>query len=117
MNVSSAIEEAIASARATVRVGYPWWLRPWLTRDVVAITLGKRIYVSARFAERPAAALERLIRHELAHVAQVSRLGLVRFLWRYVSEFVRHYWRVRSWSRAYRMISFEVEAAAAEEGL
>jgi hypothetical protein len=34
-----------------------------------------------------------------------------------VSEFARHYWRVRSFSRAYRMISFEVEAAAAEQAL
>ncbi|HEX2060380.1 MAG TPA: hypothetical protein VHK90_06540, partial [Thermoanaerobaculia bacterium] len=62
-------------------------------------------------------AFARLMRHELAHVEQVNRLGLFVFLWRYVTEFLRHLWRERSLSRAYRMISFEVEAAAAERTL
>jgi hypothetical protein len=117
MNVSAAVERAIAEARARVRVGYPWWLRPWLARDVVAITLGRRIYLSGRAAAGPARALERLMRHELAHVAQVNRLGIILFLWKYVTEFLRHLWRVRSVARAYRLVSFEIEAAAAEESL
>ena len=115
MDVSSAVREAIGAARARVRVGYPWWLRPWLARGVVAITLGRRIYVSGQAAGGPRQFLDRLMRHELAHVAQVDRLGLLRFLGKYLAEFARHYWRVRSFSRAYRMISFEVEATAAEE--
>jgi len=45
----------------------------------------------------------------------VNRHGLLPFLARYLAEFVRHFWRVRSMSRAYAMISFEIEAAAAEE--
>jgi hypothetical protein len=107
------VEDAVAETRAKVRHGYPWWLRPWLMRDVVAVTLGRRIYVSARAAPE---SIERLLRHELAHVRQVQRHGLFGFYGRYLAEFVRHFRSVRSVSRAYAMISFEVEAVAAEEG-
>lgn len=117
MNLSRSIEDAIAAARARVRVGYPWWLRPWLARDVIGITLGRRIYLSTRIDRYSEEAFGRLMRHELAHVEQVNRLGLFVFLWRYAGEFLRHLWRERSVSRAYRMISFEVEAAAAERTL
>ncbi len=114
MTLPSRLLPVIDEVRARVRIGYPWWLRPWLARDVAAITLGRTIFVSQRFAERAPAQLERLLRHELAHVRQVIRLGLVVFLWRYMSEFARHYLRVRSVSKAYLLISFEVEANAAE---
>jgi hypothetical protein len=117
MDVSPAIQRVVDDVRARVRVGYPWWLRPWLARDVIAITLGRRIYLSAAVGARPPQYLERLLRHELAHVAQVNRLGVVVFLWKYVIEFLGHLWRVRSVGAAYRLISFEVEAVAAEEGL
>src|SRR5687767_5619577 len=109
------LTDAIAAAKARVRVGYPRWLRPWLARDVIAITLGRTIYVSPRAAERAIDRLEPLIRHELAHVRQVNRHGLVPFLARYLAEFLANFWRERSVSRAYAMISFEIEAAAAEE--
>lgn len=99
---------------AKVVVGYPWWLRPFLFPGVVAITLGRRVYVKAGLST---AYMERLLRHELAHVRQVERLGLFRFYWQYLAEFVRHWRQVRSVSRAYGMISFEIEAAAAEEDL
>jgi hypothetical protein len=114
MNLPEAIEEAIAQARAKVRFGYPWWLLPLLMRGVVAVTLGRRIYVKPDL--RPSS-LERLLRHELAHVRQIERLGLLVFYWKYLAEFAYHLWRVRSFHQAYRLISFEVEANAAEEGL
>lgn len=103
---------AIDQARARVQVGYPWWLRPFLMRGVIAITLGRRIYVRSEMA---ASALERLLRHEVAHVRQVNQYGLIRFLWKYLGEFFRHWWRLRSPQEAYARISFEVEARAAEE--
>lgn len=109
------IAAAASGLRARVRAGYPAWLRPFLARDVIAITLGRTIYVSPRMLERPPVALERLLRHELAHVAQVNRLGLPVFLVRYVYEFGRNLWRLRSAGEAYRQISFEREASAAEE--
>ena len=99
-----------------LRAGYPWWLRPWLARNVVAITLGRRIYVLPRFLQKPSAEVTRLIRHELAHVQQVERHGLIGFLVRYLAEFFRHLRRERSIDAAYRKISFEIEALAAEEG-
>ena len=45
---------------------------------------------------------------------QVDRHGLIGFLVRYVTEYLRHLWRYRSMDRAYREISFEIEARAAE---
>lgn len=114
MDLPEELREAIGAARARVRVGYPWWLRPWLVTTVVAITLGRTIYVSSDAATRTPAFLVRLMRHELAHVHQVNRLGVVTFLWKYVAEFLRHYVRVRSVGQAYAMISFEAEARAAE---
>ena len=112
MQLPPALLATIAESRARVRVGYPWWLRPFLMRGVVAITLGRRIYVREAMAS---AAFERLMKHELAHVRQVQRLGLIRFLWRYVGEFVRHWMRLRDGSAAYAAISFEIEARAAED--
>lgn len=113
MNLPQAIEEAIAECRAKVCPHYPWWLRPWLMRDVIGITLGRRIYLNARAKPE---SIERLLRHELAHVRQINRLGLLVFYWRYVREFARHFWHVRSIQKAYSMISFEREACAAERG-
>ena len=99
---------------AKIVVGYPWWLRPFLMQGVWAITLGRRVYIKAGL---PEVSMERLLRHELAHVRQIERLGLIRFYSSYIAEFVRHYRAVRSVSRAYSMISFEIEAVAAEEDL
>jgi hypothetical protein len=114
MNLPESLAGAIAEGRVKVRVGYPWWLKRLLMRDVIAITLGRRIYVSAKVSQ---SYLEKLLRHELAHVRQIERHGLVGFYWRYLAEFARHFWRVRSIPRAYSMISFEREAVAAEEVL
>lgn len=117
MNLTSTLLDAIAASRARVRVGYPWWLRLLVARSVIGITIGRTIYLSRSIGARSEEYVERLVRHELAHVAQVNRLGLVRFLWMYGTEFVRHLRRERSVHAAYRRISFEVEAAAAEEAL
>ena len=102
------MEQRIAEAGARVCVGYPWWLRPWLMRGVIAITLGRTIFLRG-------ACDDRLLRHELVHVRQVRQLGLLRFLWRYMTEFLVHFRRERNVTRAYRCISFEVEAYAEEE--
>ena len=115
MTFSPRIEQLIADCGARVRVGYPWWLRPWLMRGVIAITLGRRIYVSHRAATRGSESLGRLLRHELVHVRQMNQHGMVVFAWRYLAEFFRHWRRERNVSRAYRAISFEVEAWAEEE--
>lgn len=117
MKLASPLLEAINESRARLRIGYPWWLRPWMGRNIIGITLGRTIYLSSSIVQRSEESIDRLLRHELAHVAQVNRLGLARFLWFYVTEFLLHLKRERSVEAAYRRISFEVEAAAAEEVL
>jgi len=97
------------STEAIVRIGYPWWLRPFVHRRIIAITLGRRIYVAAGQAS------DSLLRHELVHVRQAGELGVPRFLWRYVMEYVRNRRRGMAHDDAYRAISFEIEAFA-EEG-
>jgi hypothetical protein len=82
----------------------------------VAITLGRRIYLSSAAERMKPESVIRLLRHELAHVVQIERLGLFRFLWRYLQEFAVLYVRLRSVAAAYVAISFEIEARAAEEG-
>jgi hypothetical protein len=110
VHTDSDLERDIISARARVRYRFPWWLRPLLMRGVVAITLGRWIYVAAD-ATLPI----RFVRHELAHVRQINRLGLIRFYWRYVCEYLSNRRGGMSAADAYRNISFEIEAQAAED--
>jgi len=95
-------------AEAIVRIGYPWWLRPFLHRNTIAITLGRRIYIAAEHVS------DALLRHELVHVRQAGELGTARFLWRYAAEYLRNRRRGMTHDAAYRAISFEAEAFAAE---
>src|SRR4051794_26673223 len=92
---------------AIVHVGYPWWLRLFVPRNVAAITLGRRIYVAEE-------ATDAILRHELVHVRQAGELGLARFLWRYIAEYLRNRRRGMTHDVAYRAISFEVEAFTTE---
>ncbi|HEV7485436.1 MAG TPA: DUF4157 domain-containing protein [Thermoanaerobaculia bacterium] len=96
------------SGEAIVRIGYPWWLRPFLRRRTIAITLGRRIYVAEGHAS------DALLRHELVHVRQAGELGVLRFLWCYAAEYLRNRRRGMRHDDAYRAISFEAEAFAAE---
>jgi len=102
----------LAAHGARLRIGFPFWLRPWLAGGVVAITLGRTIYVAQALDGEE---LQRLLRHELAHVRQIIRLGLFRFYARYVKEYVTLRLRRVPAAEAYRRISFEVEAYAEEE--
>src|SRR3954454_12027694 len=97
------------STEPIVHIGYPWWLRPFLHRNAIAITLGRRIYIAAEHVS------DALLRHELVHVRQAGELGMARFLWRYVAEYVRNRRRGMTHDAAYRAISFEAEAFAAED--
>lgn len=114
MTWGSDIQNAIAASRAKVRTRFPWWLRPFLMRGVLAITLGRRVYVAAGVAEGE---IEQLLRHELVHVQQIARLGVVRFYWRYFREYIALRRRGLSSAEAYQQISFETEAFAAEKTL
>jgi len=115
MKFRTATQTAIDEAKAIVRLGYPWWIRPFLLKGVVAITLARWIFLAEEIEKRSEEYIDKTVRHELTHVQQVNRVGFLRFLVRYGLEFVKHFWHERNLDRAYRKISFEVEAWAAEE--
>ncbi len=91
----------------------PRWMRLLLPRNVVAITLGRRIWIAGELTD---AQREVVLRHEMVHVVQMARLGLVVFLARYLGEYLRNRLRGMGHDGAYRAISFEIEAFAAEKG-
>jgi hypothetical protein len=104
---SNELQRVIADTRAIVSNRFPWWLRPFLLRGVAGITLGRRIYI-----EGPN--VEAILRHELVHVRQIQRLGLFRFYGGYLREYVANRRRGMPPAEAYRRITMEEEAFAAE---
>ncbi|MCA1613257.1 MAG: DUF4157 domain-containing protein [Acidobacteria bacterium] len=96
----------------------------WLTRAgrIAAITFGRRVFVAPSLLRRRGgrwAMSGRLMAHEAAHVLQYERAGALRFLLRYSREYFAGLWRAGKFDagsrvRAYRDISFEREARAAE---
>ncbi|HET7711455.1 MAG TPA: hypothetical protein VFL80_05960, partial [Thermoanaerobaculia bacterium] len=83
-----------------------------LLKGVVGITIGRRIYLAKNVAPEM---IERFLRHELMHVRQIGRVGFLRFYWRYVREYLRNRRAGMTSADAYRNISFELEASAAED--
>ncbi len=80
---------------------------PWLMPGCCGLTLGRLILLRRGFDSPVSPAL---LAHELVHVEQYARLGIRRFLWRYLREYVVNLKRLRSHRQAYRVISLEVEA-------
>jgi hypothetical protein len=81
------------------------WIGGPVPPGAAAITIGPVISVRRR-----AAGNARLLRHELVHVHQWRRLGVLGFLLRYLGAYLG--WRVRGhphWA-AYRRIPLEIEA-------
>lgn len=106
---------ALVRDGARLRVGYPRWLAPFVQRGVVAITLGRTVYLADRTLQKSDRELRQLLEHELTHVKQVAQLGLIRFLYRYVREYITLRRQGLRSFEAYEAISFEREARAAEE--
>lgn len=102
-------------AEGRLKVGFPKWLRPFLQKGVIAITLGRTVYLSENLLGRGEDDVMKIVRHELAHVQQVLKLGLIRFLFRYAKEYLTNRRRGMASFAAYEAISFEVEARRAEE--
>ena len=97
----------------------------WLTRraQIDAITLGRRVLVAPRHVRRAGggarAVAGRLLAHEVAHLLQAERAGLLPFLLAYLREYWGGMRRAAKWDaaahwRAYSEISFEREAREAE---
>ena len=112
MNLGEELQKSIDDSGALLRSGFPGWLRLFVKRDVAAITIGRRVYVGAS-VERDG--LERLLRHEIEHVRQIGRLGSARFYVRYGFEYLRNRLAGMNSYEAYRSVSLEREAFAAEE--
>lgn len=113
-DVKDEIQALTGRAMGKVRVGFPVWLRPFLQRSVIGITLGRTVYLSPLVVDRSRDSLMRVVRHELVHVRQVNELGLWRFLYRYVREYLKLRRSGLTSAEAYNQISFEREAYAAE---
>ena len=111
MNLPEKLQDQIEEAGAIVRFHYPWWLRPLMLPGFRSggITIGKRIYVAA-----PADHAVRFVRHELAHVHQLQRLGFFAFYWRFLREYFANRLHGLNHLAAYEAISLEQEALAAE---
>jgi hypothetical protein len=78
---------------------------PFLTPGTAAMTLGPLILL-----RRGHAGDEALLAHELVHVRQWRELGVVRFLWRYLSAYSRGRFGGLTHQEAYEAIPLEVEA-------
>ena len=85
--------------------GHLRWVGGPVPPGAAAITIGRLVSVRARSAGN-----ERLLRHELVHVDQWRRLGVLGFVRRYLWAYLR--WRVHGYCHldAYRRIPLEVEA-------
>jgi hypothetical protein len=115
MDLPESLQRRIVETGARVRVGYPLLLRPFL-HTYIGITLGRTIYLAPKLLDREAAAVDATLRHELAHVQQILRLGIFRFYWRYIREYITLRMAKMSHQQAYDAISFEKEAKAAARG-
>jgi hypothetical protein len=114
LGISREMAGRLEMARARVVLGFPFWLRPLLWRGVAAITLGSRIYLAAALVDPRR--IEQVLAHELVHVGQVRRDGLLRFLFVYVRDYTRNRRSGMPPAAAYRAIPYEIEAWAAEGG-
>ena len=74
------------------------------------MTLPWAIYVRSDILGGDSARLAGLVGHELVHVRQWSQLGPLRFVRRYLAEYLRGRRKGLSHSQAYLAISFEKEA-------
>ena len=108
MTLTEELQRAVEDAGAIVRYRFPWWLRLVVLRGVAGITLGRRIYLIE------GADIARSLRHELVHVRQIGRYGVIPFYWRWLCEYIGNRRRGMSSHEAYRRISFEAEAFAEE---
>lgn len=82
--------------------------------NVLAITLGRRIYLSTELMEKGRERVESTLRHELEHVRQAQQHGLIRFLYVYLRDYIRLRRQGLTSTSAYAAIPFEIEAIEAE---
>ena len=77
---------------------------------VTAVTLGSHVYYTIDSSQ----ITQRLRTHESVHVKQYNKLGIIRFLYRYLKEYTSYRLKGYTHYRAYYEISFEKEARKKE---
>ena len=86
----------------------PSWMRRLWRGPVAAMTLGNRVFLkSDDFSPEQ---LRRLLVHEFVHVRQWQLAGSLRFLRRYLGDYVRGRLRGLDHQAAYSRIRYETEA-------
>ena len=75
-----------------------------------AITIYPFIFFTTTFEETP----PRLIAHEMVHIAQVDKLGWIRFYSSYLYYFIKNLIIYRNVQQAYWFIPYEIEARGVE---
>ena len=93
------------------------WFRAMWARGIVAVAMPWAIYFTPQMVDRyengsELPQLAQLLVHELTHIEQLRRLGVLRHVGQYTADYVRgRLQRVGHWD-AYRAIRLEVEARA-----
>lgn len=100
---------------AVIRLGFPFWLRPFVLDGVAGVTIGRHVFLHPSVADLPETRLFAILRHEGAHLNQYRRYGVIPFLTRYVFEYMSNRLRGMSSWDAYKEITFEKEAFAEEQ--
>ena len=95
--------------RVAIRIAPKWMVRVW-RGDIAAMTLPWAIYVRREVLGGDSLRLARLVSHELVHVCQWQRLGVIRFLRLYLSDYLDGRRKGLSHNEAYLAIALEVEA-------
>lgn len=121
VELRSPLEEWLDADLAAVRCHHGRYAR-WVCRRLGAgaVTVGRRVFFSPagwRQVEQGGAAGLALAGHEVVHVLQYRRHGVVGMLARYLGAYLRGRLAGRSHRSAYRAIGFEREAFAVEARL
>ena len=95
--------------RVPIQPAPKWMVRTW-RGDVAAMTLPWAIYVRHDVLAGDSLRLAGLVNHELVHVRQWQQLGTMRFLRRYLTEYLRGRQKGLGHNKAYLAISLEKEA-------
>ena len=97
----------LAQSRKRVRVYYKHWIfKLPFVRRYQGMVVSRTILFKGAETEISVA----LLQHELAHIDQINRHGLVKFYLIYLCNYASNLWHLRDQNAAYRHIRFEREA-------
>ena len=93
--------------KAKVSIKYSHWaFRLPLLRNYSGIVVGRQIW----FKHPKGKVSEALVRHELVHQEQMTRVSIPLFYLIYLRDYLKNLMHYRNHDKAYREIPFEIEA-------